>query len=204
MGDLTSAPVRLDQAGPLENRSSRAHRGPVHIRLFRPQPVQQLLRTPPRPLALGLDQPLRDRFLSRVRMRGRSVRALDQSLPPAFLESLDRLVARLPAHPKQLAQLRHLVAMLQVHLHKLSSLLHPVGLLPHLLHPFKLCVRLGCNPSARFICYLSPRFIPTSAFCPLGPFSAPRFAADFRPPLCRIKRNDGRRSPRTYFCFLAF
>src|SRR5258708_4806424 len=57
--------------------------------------------------------------------------------------------------------------MLQVHLHKLSSLLHPVGLLPHLLHPFKLCVRLGCNPSARFICYLSPRFIPTSAFCPL-------------------------------------
>src|SRR5258708_17839975 len=54
--------------------------------------------------------------------------------------------------------------MLQVHLHKLSSLLHPVGLLPHLLHPFKLCVRLGCNPSARFICYLSPRFIPISLF----------------------------------------
>lgn len=135
MGDLSSSTIRLDQPGPLENRSNRAHRRPVLIRVLCHQPVQQFLRTPSRPFALGFDQPLRNPFVRCIWMTVRGMRAFDQSLPLCFFESCDRLVPGLSAYSVQRAQRRHRVPVLQIHLHKLSSLLHPVGFLPHLATP---------------------------------------------------------------------
>ena len=151
MLEVAPAAAFLDQPRARQETPRRAHGREIDGRVTRAQPVQELLGPPARVSPTGLADQRRHRVGDFVRTPLRRPAPIAKSVAPAFIESVQPLVARFSADAVPRTQFDHRVQGQLVIANEAFSLFHRCRLQPG--HRSNLTIdpqRSGCHPCSRF------------------------------------------------------